>query len=62
MTLSCQTRILVLKIGLLHGVLHNHAGNSSVSPKLWLKSILLFYKDLLEIKICLVEAIFEQKF
>jgi len=35
---------------------------SCVSPKLWLKSILLFYKDLLEIKSCLLAAVFEQIF
>jgi len=52
-----------------HGVLHNHGSDSffqkdkrCVSPKLWLKSILLFYKDLLEIKLCQQEAIFEQIF
>jgi len=47
-----------------HGVLHNHGGDSffqndksCVSPKLRLKSILLFHKDRLEIKSCLLGAI-----
>jgi len=35
---------------------------SCVSPKLWLKSILLFYEDRLEIESCLLGAIFEQIF
>ena len=50
------------------GVLHNHGGDSffqkeksCISPKLLLKSILLFYKDLLEIKSCLLDAILELK-
>jgi len=48
-----------------HGVLHNYGGDSffqkdksCVSPKLWLKSILLFYKNILEIESCLKEAVF----
>ena len=46
------------------GVLHNHGGDSffqkdksCIGQKLKLKSILLFYKDLLEIKSCLLGAI-----
>jgi len=35
---------------------------SCISPKLRLKSILLFYKDRLEIENCLLSAILEQKF
>jgi len=60
---SCSFSINCCK----HGVLHNHGGDSffqkdksCVGPKLGLKSILLFYKDLLEIKNCLQKAIFEQ--
>ncbi len=52
-----------------HGVLHNHGGDcffqkdkSCISPKLRLKSILLFYQDRLKIESCLLGAIFEQKF
>jgi len=33
-----------------------------MSPKLRIKSILLFYKDRLEIENCLLDAIFKQKF
>jgi len=61
--------MLIYVIIFYHSVLHNHGGDSffqkdicCVSPKLWLKSILLFYKDLLEIKSCLLESIFEQNF
>jgi hypothetical protein len=46
------------------GVLHNHGGDSffqkdksCIGPKLLLKSILLFYKDLLEIKSYLLGGI-----
>ena len=42
-----------------YGVLHYHAGDSffqkdisSISPRVGLKSVLLFYKDCLEIKSC----------
>ncbi len=58
------------RINFNHGVLHNYGGDSffqkdkiCVSPKLWLKSILLFYKkNLLEIESCLLEATSEQIF
>jgi len=50
-------------IGLHHGLLHNHGGDSFfqkakslISPKLKLKSILQFYKDLLEIESCLLDT------
>ena len=50
------------------GVLHNHGGDSffqkdksCISPKPLLKSLLQFYKDLLEIKSCLLGAILELK-
>ena len=65
-------KISILKIGCYirqnQGVLHNHGGDSffqkdksCIGPKLLLKSILLFYKDLLEIKSCLLEVIFKVK-
>ena len=46
------------------GVLHNDAavfikGSRCIGPKLRLKSILLLYKDLLEIKSCIPNAIFK---
>jgi len=60
---------VVVQISLCHGVLHNYGGNSFfqkdksfVRPKLWFKSILLYYESLLEIKSCLLEAVFEQIF
>ena len=50
------------------GVLHNHGGDSffqkdksCIGPQQLLKSILLFYKDLLKIESCLLGAILELK-
>jgi hypothetical protein len=58
----------LLSIYQYHGVPHNYGGDSffqkdksCVIPKLWLKSILLFYKNLLEIKSCDVLLHFERK-
>jgi len=52
----------------MHGALHNHGGDSffqkdksCIGQKLKLKSILVFYKDLLEIKSCLLGDIYELK-
>jgi len=60
---------LLQPVCLIHGVLQNYGSNSffqkdksCASPKIWLKSILLLYKDLLEIESCLLKAVFEQIF